>query len=313
MAEPESFIVAAVQATPIFLDRQATLEKACDLIAEAGSNGAKLVLFPEAFIPTYPDWIWAVTGSQSALLDELYVELLENSVTIPDATTEQLCEAARNAGLYVVMGVNERNAEASNATLYNTLLYIDDQGKILGKHRKLVPTALERIVWGYGDGSTLDAFETPLGKIGGLICWENYMPLARQTLYAWGVQIYLAATWDRGEVWQATMRHIAREGGVYVVASCIPFHIKDIPDHMPEIRNLYAPGTDWINVGQSCIINPSGDYIAGPVECREEILYAEVNLRQSAAAKRMLDVAGHYGRPDVFHLTVNRTPNPHIR
>jgi nitrilase len=139
------------------------------------------------------------------------------------------------------------------------------------------------------------------------------MPLARQSLYAWGAQIYLAATWDRSDVWLATMRHIAKEGGVYVISSCIATRLSDIPDRYARLKQLYDPDTEWINVGRSCIVDPYGSYIAGPVECREEILYAEVNMRHVAGAKRMLDVAGHYGRPDVFQLTVARSVNPHIR
>jgi nitrilase len=179
-----TFKIAAVQAAPMFLDREATIAKARELIAEAGRSGARLVVFPEAFIPTYPDWVWRIPPGQHRLLADAYAELLEQSVEIPGPTTEELSEAARQAGVYVVMGLNERNARASNASLYNTLLYIDPEGELLGKHQKLVPTAPERMVWAQGDGSTLEVYDTPLGKLSGLICWENYMPLARYSLYA---------------------------------------------------------------------------------------------------------------------------------
>ncbi|MCK4792379.1 MAG: carbon-nitrogen hydrolase family protein, partial [Desulfobacteraceae bacterium] len=160
MKKEEQFIVAAAQAAPVFLDRKATLKKACDLIAEASVNGAKLIVFPEAFFPAYPDWVWVVPGGSAGLLSELYTELIENSIAVPDETTEKLCQTARKAKINVVMGINERNQEASNASLYNSMLYIDDTGQILGVHRKLTPTAGERTVWAQGNGSTLEAYET---------------------------------------------------------------------------------------------------------------------------------------------------------
>src|SRR6266571_5350039 len=215
------FKVAAVQAAPVFLNRSATIAKACELIAIAGREGARLIVFPESFIPAYPDWVWAIPSGEEGVLNELYAEFLTNAVTIPSDATDQLCRAAKSANAYVVMGMSERNSEASGGSMYNTLLYIDSQGAILGKHRKLVPTGGERLVWAQGDGSTLAVYDTPLGKLGGLICWENYMPLARYAMYAWGTQIYVAATWDRGQPWLSTLRHIAKEGRVYVIGSCI--------------------------------------------------------------------------------------------
>lgn len=312
MENQDTFLVAAVQATPVFLDREATLEKACDLIAEAGRNGAKLVVFPEAFLPGYPDWVWVVPGGRAEMLDELYAELVANAVTIPDGTTERLAQAAKSANTYVVMGLSERNREASNASLYNTLLYLDPSGSIMGLHRKLVPTAGERTVWARGNGSTLDAYDTSIGKLSGLICWENYMPLARQTLYAWGTQILVAPTWDRGDMWQATLRHIAKEGGVYVIGCSMALHLRDIPDRY-EFKQLYPEGTEWINSGESCIVDPTGSVIAGPVRDKEEIVYAEIDLRRGVASKRMFDVSGHYARPDVFQLIVNRSHNPMLQ
>ena len=304
MTSKDKFIVAAVQATPVFLDLEATLEKACHLIALAGQNGARLVVFPEAFLPTYPEWVWVVPGGQSGLLDDLYADLVQNAVTVPSSATEALCRAAEQTGTYVVMGMNERDPGANHTSLYNTLLYIDATGQVMGKHRKLVPTAGERTVWARGDGSTLDVYETELGRLSGLICWENYMPLARQALYSQGTQIYVAPTWDRGDTWLATLRHIAKEGGVYVIGVCMALHLRDIPDRF-EFRQLYQPETEWINTGESCIIDPTGKVIAGPVSAKEDILYAEVDPRRLLSAKRMLDVAGHYARADVFTLTVN--------
>ncbi len=308
-----TFKVAAVQATPVFLDREATIDKACELIATAGNEGARLIVFPEAFIPTYPDWVWAIPSGEEVVLNELYSDLLSNSITIPSDATDRLCRAARLANAYVVMGMSERNVEASGASLYNTLLYIDAQGKILGKHRKLVPTGGERLVWAQGDGSTLQVYETPLGKLGGLICWENYMPLARYTMYAWGTQIYVAATWDRGQPWLSTLRHIAKEGRVYVIGCCIAMRKDDIPDHYTMKQKFYAEEEEWINIGDSAIVNPEGQFIAGPVRKQEEILYAEIDPRMVQGPKWMLDVAGHYARPDVFQLTVHTDVRQMIR
>jgi nitrilase len=309
----ESFKVAAVQAMPVFLDREATVDKACALIAEAGRNGARLAVFPEGFIPVYPDWIWAVPAGVSSVLADLYAELLENAVEVPSPATRRLCEAARDAGVFVAMGMSERNVEASGSSLYNTLLYISDQGEIMGKHRKLVPTGGERLVWAPGDGSTLDVYDTPLGRLGGLICWENYMPLARYAMYAWGTQIYIAATWATGEAWLSTVRHIAREGRVYVISCCMPMRKSDIPERFGLAKQYYGHIDDWINRGESVIVDPNGKILAGPVNEREEILYAEVDPRLMSGTKWLLDVAGHYARPDVFSLTVNKEARPMLR
>ena len=238
------------------------------------------------------------------MLDELYLELVENAVTIPDETTHQLCQAAKDAGIFVAMGVHEKNSEASGSSLFNTLLYINDQGVIIGKHRKLIPTGGERLVWGQGDGSTLSTFDTPFGKLGGLLCWENYMPLARQAMYSAGVEVYVAPTWDSGEDWLLSMRHIAREGGMYVINVCQAVRMDDIPDRY-EFKQLYSSDQEWINGGNSCIINPRGEIIAGPSQNRQEILYAEIDLRLITKSKRMFDVTGHYARPDVFKYEIN--------
>ena len=310
--QTSSFRIAAVQAAPVFLDRTATLEKACGLIAQAAQGGARLAAFPESFIPAYPDWAWAVPAGEEGVLNELYAELLENAVDIPGKTTDRLCQAAREAHMHVVMGLTERNHEASGASLYNTLLYIDNEGNILGKHRKLVPTGGERLVWAQGDGSTLEVYDTPFGKLGGLICWENYMPLARYSLYARGVQIYVAATWDRGEPWLSTLRHIAKEGGVYVLGCGMALRKADLPDRLGLKERFYSQAGDWINAGDSVIVNPAGEFIAGPLHESEGILYAEVSRAMQHGSKSMLDTAGHYARPDVFHLTINRRPQPMI-
>ncbi|MGH7469219.1 MAG: carbon-nitrogen hydrolase family protein [Longimicrobiales bacterium] len=299
-----NFRVAAVQATPVFLDRAGTVEKCCALIRRAAAEGARIIVFPEAFIPTYPLWAWHLPAGHSQGLRELYAELLEQAVSVQSETVQRLCAAARETGSYVVVGINERNDEASRTSLYNTLLYIGDDGRLLGRHRKLVPTAGERLVHAQGDGSTLEVFETALGRLSGLICWENYMPLARYALYAWGVQIYVAPTWDRGEPWLSTLRHIAKEGRVYVIGCCTAMRYDDIPDRYAFKRLL--PAQDWINPGDSAIVHPDGKLLAGPAHELETILYADVDATQLRGPRWQLDVAGHYARPDVFQLTVDR-------
>jgi nitrilase len=308
-----SFLVAAVQATPVVLDRDATIEKACALIADVGGAGARLALFPEAFVPAYPDWVWAIPPGREDLHRQLYGELLANSVSIPGPAVDALCRAAKRAKVNVAIGVNERNAEASNASLYNTLVYIGDDGSLLGKHRKLVPTGAERLVWAQGDGSTLDVYEMPFAKVGGLICWENYMPLARYAMYAWGTQVYLAPTWDRGGTWLATLQHIAKEGRAYVLGCSIAMRRDDIPEHLGIKDEFYAPDRAWINGGGSAIVSPDGGFLAGPVWEKEEILYAEIEASKLSSPKWMFDVAGHYARPDVFELTVHRDARPLVR
>jgi nitrilase len=311
-AATSSFKIAAVQATPVYLDHDATVDKACGLIAEAAGNGARIVVFPESFIPAYPDWVWAVPPGEDGVLGELYARLLANAVAIPSPATQRLCQAAKRAKAYVVMGMTEGNTEASGGSLYNTLLYIDSQGNILGKHRKLVPTGGERLVWAQGDGSMLEVYDTPFGKLGGLICWENYMPLARYAMYAWGTQIYVAATWDRGEPWLSTLRHIAKEGRVFVIGCCMTLRKADVSDKAGAAMPFYKGTRDWINVGDSAIVNPEGEFIAGPLRKEEGILYADVDPAQMSGPRWMLDVAGHYARPDVFELVVHTEPRPMI-
>jgi nitrilase len=303
--------IAAIQRMPVFLDRKASIQLACDLIAEAGKNGARLAVFPEAFIPGYPNWVWNLPPKENKLMSDLYADYVANSVTVPSAEVGALCSAARKAGVIVAIGVSEVRADGSGTSLFNSLIFIDANGEILGTHRKLVPTGPERMVWAQGDGSTLFAFDTPLGKLGGLICWENYMPLARYAMYAWGTQIYVAPTWDSGEPWLSTLRHIAKEGRVYVVGCCIPMRVRDIPERY-EVRKFLGAPDDWINVGDSAIVDPDGKFIAGPSNKKEEILYAEIDTSKSTGSRWKLDVAGHYGRPDVFEISVNRGSHPMI-
>lgn len=305
------FRVAAVQAAPVFLDLAASVDKACALIAEAAREGARLVVFPECFLPTYPLWTWFIPPSRTADLRALYAELVANSVDVGGSEVARLRAAAADARVTVVMGANERNMEASGTTLYNALLFIGDDGRLLGTHRKLVPTVAERLVHGQGDGSSLRVHELEVGRLSGLICWENYMPLARYALYAWGTAIHVAPTWDRGEPWISTLRHIAKEGRVYVIGCCTPLRRDDIPDRYGFKALL--PEAEWINPGESTIIDPDGKFLVEPVRNREEILYADVQPAALTGPRYQLDVAGHYARPDVFELVVHRHPRPMMR
>jgi nitrilase len=295
--------VAAAQISPIFLNKEQSIEKACKTIIEAAKNGAKLIVFPEAFIPGYPDWVWLIQNSKGAELNDLFVELVENSVSVPDNSTERLCKTAKENGINVVIGINERNTESSNSSIFNSMLFIDDQGNLVGKHRKLMPTGGERLIWAQGDGSDLKSYETSAGIVGGLICWENYMPLARTAMYQTGMQILAAPTWDKSPNWQLSMQHIAREGGIFVISVCQAIAMEDLPDRF-DFKHLYPEGREWINQGNSCIIGPNGKIIAGPLEAEQGVLYADIDLRDIIAAKRMFDAVGHYARPDVFDFGV---------
>jgi nitrilase len=295
--------IASAQLAPVFLNKEKTVEKACAAIHEAAANGSKLIVFPEAFISGYPDWVWLVPNSNGAELNQLYVDLVKNAVSIPDHTTNQLCEAAKDAGINVVIGIHERNSETSGSSLFNSMLFIGDNGKILGKHRKLVPTGGERLVWAQGDGSTLRSYNTSAGQIAGLICWENFMPLARHAIYEAGTQILACPTWDKSPNWLQSMQHNAREGGMFIVSSCMAMNMDDIPDSY-DFKKRYPEGREWVNAGNSCIINPKGQIIAGPLEAEEGIIYADINLDQTIEAKRMFDVVGHYSRPEVFDFSV---------
>lgn len=302
---PPSVKVAVVQAAPVLFDRAATVAKVCSLTEEAASQGARLVLFPEAFIPAYPRGLsFGVTvGRRTPEGRRVWQRYWENALDVPGPQTEELGKAARQANAYLAVGVIERDG-SSRGTLYCTLLYFGPDGRLLGKHRKLKPTAGERLIWGEGDGSTLTVLPTEFGKVGGLICWENYMPLARMAMYGKGVEIYLAPTADARDTWQATLVHIAMEGRCFVLG-CNQFVAKAMyPSDLPG----YAELSDQPEVmcrGGSAIISPLGKVLAGPLFDREGILYAELNLAEVVQSKFDFDVVGHYARPDIFQLTVN--------
>ena len=302
--------VAVVQAAPVLFNRKATVEKAFGLIDQAAAQGAQLVLFPEAYIPAYPRGLafGTVVGSRSPVGRRVWQRYWENTVEVPGPTTQKLAAAAKKARIYLAMGIIERDMQRSTGTLYCTLLYFGPDGQLLGKHQKLKPTAGERLIWGEGDGSTLTVIETNIGKIGGLICWENYMPLARMAIYNKGVDIYLAPTADARDTWQATLRHIACEGRCFVLG-CNQYMTKDMyPDDLRQLKELDEQ-PEIMCRGGSAIISPLGKVIAGPLYDREGILFAELDLGAIARSKFDFDVVGHYARPDVFQLRVNEKPH----
>ena len=295
--------VAAVQAAPVFLDREATIAKAVGLTRQAAANGAQLVVFPESFVPCYPVWLWAGRADVEA---DAFARLYANGVDVPGADTACLAQAARTTGVALAIGVTERDSSYSRGTLYNTLLVFDASGELVLHHRKLMPTYKERTVWGQGDGSSLVTVGLNGVRIGGLICWENLMPLARQALYAQGEQVHLAPTADTGAPWQASLRHIAYEGRLFVVSCCQVLQRNAFPDD-PALAGFSADA-GWLITGGTAIVSPGGDcdYLAGPVYGEETILYADLDLEKVVEARHSFDVAGHYARPDVLELRVNR-------
>jgi nitrilase len=304
---------AVIQSAPVLFDREASVEKACRLIREVGANGAKLALLPEAYIPAYPRGLTfgMVVGSRTPEGRDLWKRYWENSVDVPGPATDALGAAARDAGLYAAIGVIERDSTYSRGTLYCTLLYFGPDGSLLGKHRKFKPTAAERLIWGEGDGSTLPVFQTEFGRIGGLICWENYMPLARMALYGQGVEIYLAPTADSRETWQASLHHIACEGRCFVLG-CNQFVRKDMyPADLPTREELESQ-PEVMCRGGSVIISPFGETLAGPLFDEEGILYADLDMGEVVKGKLDFDVVGHYARPDIFQLLFNEKPQPPV-
>lgn len=301
--------VAVIQAGAVVMDRAATTAKAVELIGEAAAQGAKLVLLPEAFIPAYPRGLslGSKIGSRSAAGRRDWLRYWQNSVPVPSETTEALAGAAREHGVYVCCGIIERDTAHGGGTLYCTVVYYGPDGSYLGKHRKLKPTAAERLIWGEGDGSTLTTFETPYGRVGGLICWENYMPLARAAMYQKGVHIYLAPTADQRERWLATLRHIALEGRCFVLG-CNQFLTKEMYPKDLACYDELADEPEVLSRGGSAVIGPDGEYLAGPVWDREAVIVADLDLEAVPASRFEFDPVGHYARPDVFKLIVNEEP-----
>lgn len=307
----EKVKVAVAQVASVFVDKDASVAKAVSVIAEAGAQGADLVLLPEALIPGYPRGFsyGAYIGNRSAAGREDFARYWKASMTVNDAETGPLRAAAREAGVYAVIGISERGEAGKGGTLYNSMLYLGPGGEILGLHRKLMPTGSERLIWGSGDGSTLTTVQSPFGAIGGLICWENYMPLARTAMYAKGVSIYLAPTADQRDSWQATLRHIACEGRCFVLGCNQYFQKSMYPCDLALIDELTALPEELCR-GGSAIVDPFGDYVCEPLYGAEGVLYAELDLNKIHQGHLDFDVVGHYSRPDIFRLSVNEAPNP---
>ncbi len=305
--------LAIVQKAPVFLNKEKTIASAVRLVEEAAKAGAELVIFTEAFIPGYPAWIWRLKpGGDYALSAEIHSRLLRNAVNLESDDIKPLYKAAKQHKVTIVCGMHERESQLSRATLYNTVIVIGPDGTLLNRHRKLMPTNPERMVWGFGDATGLKVVESPAGRIGTLLCWENYMPLARYALYAQGVEIYIAPTYDSGDGWIGSLQHIAREGCCWVVGSGNILKAENIPDDFPEKAKLYPDTDEWINPGDSVVIAPGGGIVAGPMRKEEGILYCDIDCARVADAKRAFDVAGHYSRPDIFTLHVNTKPQTPI-
>ena len=292
---------AVVQAATVLFDKARSLQKLGDLLSDAAKAKAQLVVFPEVFIGGYPKGLGFGTklGMRSDEGREMYRRYYDNAIDLPGADTDQIGKMAAAASTYLVVGVIERD----QGTLYCTALFFNDKGQFLGKHRKLMPTALERIVWGFGDGSTLPAPVTDIGTLGSVICWENYMPQLRLAMYAKGVQFYCAPTVDDREVWQPTMQMIALEGRCFVLSACQHMTRADGPDDYHPVQGD-DPGKVIIR-GGSCIVSPKGEVLAGPVYDTDAVLTAEMDKDDISRGKFDLDVVGHYSRPDIFTLHVN--------
>jgi amidase/nitrilase len=325
---PESVKVAAVQAAPVFMNKQASIEKACRLIREAGSNGAQLIVFPECFIPGYPS-VWTVGwDSEAVAWTKAHLLVQDSALMIPSPDCEILCEAAKNANAYVIIGCNELDNRPGSYSLYNSLLYLTPEGLILGKHRKVIPTYVERLYHGFGDGSDLKVYETAIGRIGGLICFENHMPLIKAVMMTQGQHIHAAAWpghWRGGaagesmnlsctdinkcDVTPAT-RNYAVDAQCFVVSANLLLTMDDIPDDFPFKKqiNYVGEGQDdfvCFCCGGSHIVNPFSEFIAGPVFGEETILYADCDFDLIKAAKVQIDSMGHYQRWDIANIQFN--------
>ena len=302
--------VAVAQVASVFADKAASIQKAVTVIADAGQQGANLILLPETLIPGYPRGFTygATIGSRSDAGRHDFTRYWQHSMALTSDEAQPLCDAAREAQAYVVIGISERSETGNHGTLYNTLLYINPTGKLIGKHRKLMPTGTERLIWGSGDGSTLTAIDTPYGKIGGLICWENYMPLARMAMYDKGVSVYLAPTADSRDSWQATLRHIACEGRCFVLG-CNQYFTKSMYPQDLALYDELADLPEEICRGGSAIIDPFGEYDCQPLYGTEGVLYADLDLNKIHQGHLDFDVVGHYHRPDVFKFAVNEASN----
>ncbi len=303
--------VAIIQTPPAYLNREMTVAGILESIAECAGNGVELLVFPEAYIPGYPTWVWRLKpGADMSLAGEIHSRLRENAVDLARGDLQPIQDAAAKHGVTLVLGIHELESEFSGSTLFNSVLVIGPDGSLLNRHRKLMPTNPERMVWGMGDASGLRVVDTPVGRIGTLICWEAYMPLARYALYAQDIDIMVVPTWDCSDTWLASMRHIAMEAGCWVLTTATALQGSDMPADFPDRGRLFDDA-EWINDGNATVIKPMGAVVAGPMSRDKGVLYAEIDKRAAKQARRSLDVTGHYSRPDIFSLAVNREPlNP---
>lgn len=307
-ANPSTVRAAVVQAGAVPFDPAGCVDKAIRLLADAADRGARVVVFPEAFITGYPKGLHfgLVVGARDPLGREEFRRYLDAAIDVPGPETQALGEAAARHGTYVVIGVIEREG----GTCYCTALFFGPDGSLLGKHRKLMPTALERMIWGFGDGSTLTTVPSPYGPIGAVICWENYMPLLRTAMYAQNIALYCAPTADDRDTWLPSMRHVALEGRCFVLTACQYLRRNAFP---ADLRVALGDGPDAVLMrGGSAIVNPLGRVLAGPDFDGETILTADLDLADIGRGKFDFDVVGHYARPDVFRLVVNDAPMPPV-
>lgn len=306
--------IAIVQYPPIYLDIERTMARAVEIVAECAAKNCQMLVFPEAWFPGYPTFVWRLApGADMGKTDALFARLLANAIDLSKDGLDPLQTAAKEHGVVIVAGYQEIDGSVSGSTLFNSVAIIDADGSLANNHRKLMPTNPERMVWGFGDGSGLNVVETAVGRVGALLCWENYMPLARMALYAQQIDIYVAPTWDSGETWLATMQHIAREAGCWVVGCATALEGRDIPADVPYRDVLFPDDDEWINPGDAVIFEPFGKAVAGPMHEKKGLLIADIEPAKSRAARRKFDAAGHYARPDIFTLNVNRTRQVPVR
>lgn len=302
--------VAIIQAAPVFMNLDASLARAVEFISEAATLGAKLVVFGETWLPGYPAWLDYCPNAalwNHEPTKEVFAELRRNSVAVPSRETEILAEAAKAYQLVLVIGINERvDAGPGNGTLYNSLLTFDSDGSLVNHHRKLIPTYTERMVWGQGDGANLKAVDTSVGRLGGLICWEHWMPLARQVLHDSGEHVHIAVWPTVHEMHQVASRHYAFEGRCFVLAAGLLMKVRDLPSQLPVSAELSDKPDHLLLRGGSTIIGPDGKYLVEPVFDEERIVVAELSLEEVDKERMTLDVSGHYQRPDLFELKIKR-------
>lgn len=307
--------IAAVQEPPVYYDLEATLSRGVELVGRAAGDGIELLVFPEAWFSGYPDFIWALApGNDQDVVAKALDRFRRGAVDLARDGLAPIRKAARDHGVVVVAGLTERASEASTGTLYNSAVTIDATGDILNVHRKVMPTRAERLVWGFGDARGMNVVETAVGRVGVLICWENYMPLARAAMWAQNVEICAAPTADEiSDGFFASMRHIAREGGVWTISANIPLHDREIAPDLPGAATLPRDAEGWIRRGGAIVCAPDGAIAAGPMQAEKGLLVADADFSAIAEWRQYLDVVGHYARPDLFSLTVDRSPQEPVR